>query len=290
MKTHSKGIYVIPYGMPEGRLEAFKLPGLRIRKTWTATERHLQPGDLHLLVTFAHLLDDRFAQIFQKKATSRTRLLVLNDRLGSDRLLSRLVELQIRSPNRFYVAEAKSGAAHTNWDERLQALLGRLTAGVETGDRQHRIFDARVEGEILHVISPDFTRMEIPLAEIPAMGGADQTAVENFEIDEDGSYLYWPDLDLYLGWEQLQQVIDPAAVQRARQKSRDFNTRYGAAVRKVREEKGLAVTGVPGLSDKQLRRIESGACRLTSAAAGKLASAHGLDANEYLQTLATALK
>jgi hypothetical protein len=47
---------------------------------------------------------------------------------------------------------------------------------------------------------------------------------------------------------------------------------------------------IPGLSDKQLRRIERGECRLTSNAAKKLAKAHGMTPNEYLQKLADALQ
>jgi hypothetical protein len=65
---------------------------------------------------------------------------------------------------------------------------------------------------------------------------------------------------------------------------------HGAAIRKLREEKGLGVTAIPGLSHKQLRRIERGESRLTSNAASKLAEAHGMTPNEYLQAVSTALQ
>jgi hypothetical protein len=60
------------------------------------------------------------------------------------------------------------------------------------------------------------------------LSNAKKETVEHFEIDEDGSYIYWPDLDLHLGWEQLQQIVDPVAAQKAKQKSHEFNVRYGA--------------------------------------------------------------
>jgi transcriptional regulator with XRE-family HTH domain len=66
--------------------------------------------------------------------------------------------------------------------------------------------------------------------------------------------------------------------------------RYGAAIRKIREEKGLDITAIPGLSAKQLRRIERGECRVTSNAAKKLAQAHRMSPNEYLQTVAATLQ
>jgi hypothetical protein len=49
------------------------------------------------------------------------------------------------------------------------------------------------------------------------------------------------------------------------------------------------LAGIPGLSDKQLRRIECGESRLTSNAAKKLAKAHGMTSNGYLQKVSEAL-
>ncbi|HYY31635.1 MAG TPA: DUF2442 domain-containing protein [Chthoniobacterales bacterium] len=244
----------------------------------------------HFLIAFSDELDEQFVRAFRKRATPETRLLVLNDSRSSDRLLSRIVDLQIRSPHRFYVADPPF--AHTkeeNWEELIRSYLGRLNAGLISKENQGRIFDVRLVDGSLHVISADFERLEVPISKIAPLARADKEMAERFEIDEDGAYIYWPHLDLHLGWEQLQQIVDPLAVQRAKQKDRQFNIRYGAAIRKLREEKGLAVTAIPGLSQKQFRRIERGESRLTSNAARKLAEAHGMTPNEYLEAVATAL-
>jgi hypothetical protein len=177
-----------------------------------------------------------------------------------------------------------------NWEELIRAFLGRLTAGLVSKENDGRIFDARLEDKVLHVVSADFQRLEVPISKIAPLSKADKKTAEHFAIDEDGSYIYWPDLDLHLGWEQLQQIVDPATVQKAKQKNREFNVRYGAAIRKIREEKGLDITAIPNLSAKQLRRIERGECRLTSNSAKKLARAHGMTPNKYLQTVAAALQ
>jgi hypothetical protein len=66
---------------------------------------------------------------------------------------------------------------------------------------------------------------------------ADKKTVVQFEIDDDGAYIYWPDLDLHLGWEQLFQIVDPEAARKAQQKSHQFNERYGAAIRRVEKKK-----------------------------------------------------
>jgi hypothetical protein len=293
MKTESKTVRVIPYGRLIDHMQAFAptdvVHPLRMSKTW---KRFQHAHELwHLLIAFSDELDDGFVRTFRERATPDTRLLVLNDSRSSDWLLSRIVDLQIRSPHRFYVADPPfQQTDEKNWEELIRSFLARLTAGLESKENDGRIFDARLQDRVLHVVSADFRRLEVPVSKIVPLSKADKETAKHFEIDEDGSYIYWPDLDLHLGWEQLQQIVDPTAAQKAKHKSREFNVRYGAAIRKIREEKGLDITAIPDLSDKQLRRIERGECRLTSNSAKKLARAHGMTPNKYLQTVAAALQ
>jgi ribosome-binding protein aMBF1 (putative translation factor) len=87
----------------------------------------------------------------------------------------------------------------------------------------------------------------------------------------------------------LQQLVNPAAALKASQKSQVFNKRYGKAVQKVRETAGLRPSDISGISEKQLRRIENGDCRLTSNAIEALSQAHMLGPIEYMKKLAEAL-
>jgi hypothetical protein len=231
-------------------------------------------------------MDEKFRDIFRKRSTSNTRLLVINDSFGSDTLLSRLMNLNIRSPERFYVAE--SGKQSGDVMAAVDSLLGRMSAAVAAQESHSRILDARIEAGVLRVISPSFKRLEVPIASIPKLHEAGEAAAGKFEIDR--SYLYWPDLDIHLGWEQLRQIVDPEATRKAQRKSREFNVRYGAAIRKLREAAGLSLRSIAGLSDKQLRRIERGQCRSTSKALQKLARAHHVETNEYMQSVAETMK
>jgi len=285
MKTKCKIIRVIPYGRLADHMETFSptdaLCFVQVSRKWEQFRHGHESG--HLLIAFANELDKDFVHTFREKATKNTRLLVLNDSGSSDRLLSRMVDLRMRSAQRFYVADPPF--THSNeksWIELLRAFLERLKSEKHDGG----ILDARLDNKILNVVSLDFKRLEIPISKINALAKASEDSVKNFEIDEDGSYIYWPDLDVHLGWEQLQQIVDPVAVQKAKQKSHEFNVRYGASIQKLRQQRRLAMTAIPELSEKQLRRIESGDCRLTSSAAEKLARAHGMTPNEYLQALA----
>src|SRR5439155_20528584 len=109
-----------------------------------------------------------------------------------------------------------------------------------------------------------FDRLDVPTVQIPALKNAEDSKLQEFEMDEDGAFIYWPELDVHLGWSQLHQLVNPGAALKAAQRSDEFNQRYGKAVRKVRELAGLQSHEVPELSEKQLGRIERGECRLTS--------------------------
>jgi hypothetical protein len=284
MKTTLKTGKVIVYGRLADRIQASAASGIRHSRMPKWNQSH------DLFIALSDELDEGFAQFFRERATKETRLLVLNTLQASDRLVSFFVNLQIRSPRRFYVVDLPTEHTSEQRREWIHNYLGRLFAVSDPKQDECRILDARLSDEILHVVSTNFQRLEVPVSEIGSLAKAERKSVERLEIDEDGSYVYWPELDIHLGWEQFQQVVDPAAVQRAKQKSHEFNVRYGAAIRKVREEKELSMSSIPDLSSKQLRRIERGESRLTSSTAEKLAKGHGMTPNEYLQAVAKALR
>ena len=128
--------------------------------------------------------------------------------------------------------------------------------------------------------------MTVPISQIPALAQAGEESIRRFEVDPDGSFIHWRDLDVHLGWEQLEQIADPGAARKAQQQHRDFNVRYGAAIGRVRNTAGFGVDAIAGLSAKQLRRIERGECRLMPNAVKALANAHGVTDNAYLAMVA----
>jgi hypothetical protein len=73
-------------------------------------------------------------------------------------------------------------------------------------------------------------------------------------MDPDGSIIYWPDIDFHLGWNQFLQAVDTAGLLKAQQRSEDFNRRYGAAIRKLRDDAGIPQAKVEGITERQLRR------------------------------------
>lgn len=293
MKTVSKNFRIITYGPAFSGLGATGLReavrGISVSRTWNQSPaRHRETGE-YLLVSSGDM-NEAFTKAFRERATHATRLLVLlNEGTSADRMVSQILDLRIRTPQRCCLVEAQFGSGKTHSSAFILALLKRLSSSIAADDKEERIFDARLKDGVLHVVSPEFTRLDVPVTKIHHLKNAGASQVENFEIDEDGSFICWPALDLHLGWSQLQQIVDPDLARKALQKSEEFNVRYGKAVQKVREEAELKAADIAGLSDKQLGRIEKGECRVTSNAIAALSKAHGLKANEYLQRLAEAL-
>jgi hypothetical protein len=156
---------------------------------------------------------------------------------------------------------------------------------------ENRITDAWWEGTTLVVVSPTpegFRKLRVPLEKLPVLQRLPDDQCQNFEIDEEGIFLYWPDGDIHLGWEQFEYAVDKAASLKARQQTKAFNKVYGAAIRKLRQEKGLRQSDIEGLTARQVGRIESGQ-RATLSALQKLAKSHGMNINEYVNELANRL-
>jgi hypothetical protein len=192
---------------------------------------------------------------------------------------------KIRSENRLHVVKIEDMEA-----PQVSQLLGRVCFALGRDESRSSIIDAYLVGDRLFVRGPKHRMLHIPLDSIRTLRGQPRAAVQYFSIDPDGSFLSWPDLDVHLGWNQFLQAVDPAELRKAQQLSAGFNERYGAAIRRVRAAAGIRQSQVEGLTERQLRRIEQGESRATTAAITALAKAHGLDANAYMERLTKAMQ
>ena len=69
------------------------------------------------------------------------------------------------------------------------------------------------------------------------MNAASPEELAEFEIDDEGEYIYWPSHDVHVGWDQFEQSIHPEASITAKQSSQEFNRQYGQAIQILRDEK-----------------------------------------------------
>ena len=290
MKRESMKVHISPYRSACTAVQSLLDRGNLRSQSFKIWQHHVGGGKsnclFHLWVAFSRDLDDEFVTVFREHSQPESRLLIVDEGESADTLFTHLVALQIRSPDRFYVADCVGSGKTTC----VGVLLTRLAAAISCGADSERILDARLVDGTLRVVSADFKRLDVPVAQVPDLAQAEHQALENFEIDEDGAFVYWPAIDVHLGWEQMEQVVNPDALLRAKQRSHHFNVRYGNSIRKTRQDAGLDCSQIEGLSEKQLRRIESGECRLTSNALHALAKAHKVTPNEFLSRVAKALE
>ena len=217
----------------------------------------------------APMLHDAFHLLFTEPATH------------PDQVAQWMRGTKIRAESRLHVVKVDSLEA-----PRFSELLGRVCFALGGDKKRGGIIDAYLLRDKLLVRGPENRMLHVPLHDVKALRGQPRAVLQKFVIDPDGSFIFWPDIDVHLGWNQLLQATDPAELHKAQQRSAGFNQRYGNAIRKCREAAGISQAKVPGITDRQLRRIESGESRATTAALTALAAAHGQDVNDYMEKLA----
>lgn len=213
------------------------------------------------------------------RGAGRPRHLLFSEGMPIEAVASRLPRLDVRDANRVHVArEGDLGS--------IAEIMYRLVRALANPKDAKSIVDAWVEGEELVLLSPSFDRLSVPLEKLTKFIGPSKKQIQAFEIDEDGRFLFWTHADVHLGWEQMRQIVDPAAAVLAKEQSEEFNRKYGAAIRSLREQKELTQSEIDGLTERHLRRIEQGKQSVTSSALRALAKAHKLPLEDYLKELA----
>jgi uncharacterized protein DUF2442 len=239
------------------------------------------------MVVLSHADDDHFVLTdsrVEPVVSGAFHLLFTEPATHPDQVAQWMRTTKIRSENRLHVVKVDSLEA-----PQVSQLLGRVCSALGRDSSRDSIIDAYLAGDMLLVRGPRHRMLHVPVSSVAALRGQSPAVLRNFEIDPDGSFIYWPELDVHLGWNQFLQAVEPAELRRAQQRSAGFNERYGAAIRRVREAAGILQSRVEGLTERQLRRIEQGECRATTAAILALAKAHGLDANAYMERLTKAM-
>jgi len=160
-------------------------------------------------------------------------------------------------------------------------VVRRLLVSSLREDPRLGVVDAYLLGDSLVVVTGDFEIRSFPLARVPELAALGPGERGTFEIDADGACLHWPARDLHVGVSQLLQATDPAFATGI-EIERNANDLSGRALRSIREERGVRQVDVPGLSERQVRRIEDGLSRLRPASAASFAAALGMTVSELL--------
>jgi hypothetical protein len=166
--------------------------------------------------------------------------------------------------------------------------IRRMVMARQVGAESRLIATASVEVGKLVVWSCEPKRFEVPVADVPALARLDAQALRDFEVSPSGSRIRWPEADIDLNLDTVRERADPRTRRENEARMRQEARRMAKAIRLLREEHGLTQADVPGLSERQVRRLELGATVPHTSTLGKLAHAHGMSVEEYLAALARA--
>lgn len=161
----------------------------------------------------------------------------------------------------------------------------RILQAFAVGAPEHFIADATLAGDRIFVMDCAFRFYEMPFDTYPALRRIPREHRIFFDVILDGAFLRWDDYDVDLDLESIRLALDPELRKAAERKRILHDRAFGAAVRVFREERGLLQSQIPGLSERQVRRIEKGAT-VTPAAIDALAAAHQMDPDDYLNEVA----
>jgi hypothetical protein len=136
----------------------------------------------------------------------------------------------------------------------------------------------------LTLVTGDLQFRSFPTNRLPLIAELPAEEQGRFQVSIDGSHLYWPSRDIHLGVSQILQEADPMfladiAIERNRQ------DHTGAALRRLREERRLRQADIPGLSERQVRRLEEGISRLRVGTAEKFALVFGMQLDSLLEEI-----
>jgi hypothetical protein len=161
----------------------------------------------------------------------------------------------------------------------------RVLAAWHHNAQAELIANATVADDRLIVISCEPKTYEISFDQMPALKKIPAPERQHFEIAEDGGFIWWPSGDIHLDLDAIKSVIDPAWRRKSERLRRTHGREYGAAIAAVRKERGLKQREMPGISERQLRRVEQSG-RISVRTLRQLAETHGMTLDDYMNAVA----
>ncbi len=165
-------------------------------------------------------------------------------------------------------------------------LPKRVLNAWRIGAQNELIANAAAVGDALLVTTCGFEDLVVGWHMIPALAKLPIEDRARFAVEQFGSYLHWPSHDVHLDVEALRIATDSTARLRATKALAKHNAQTGAAIRALRVKTGLQQRDIPGLSARQLRRVEKGEVQPRVATYDALAVAHGMTVDAYLNEIA----
>jgi hypothetical protein len=203
-------------------------------------------------------------------------VIVRNDVALPDLLLSEFWYAKLRS--------LKNALIHNDF-----SIPRRILNAWTIGAQRQLIALATVENGVLYLRDCALERFALEKGSLALFGQMTEDQFERFEIASGGEYIHWPSHDVHLDVNAVRAINNPAEEERQRAVSLLYSQDFGAAVKCLRNQYKLRQSQMNGVSERELRRIESGASVPHTSSLRKLAAGHGVEYRQYLDELAEVL-
>lgn len=170
--------------------------------------------------------------------------------------------------------------------------LRRILRAWALGDQRKNVAAAWTDddGSKLVVLDCALDRFEIGFDEIKALERIPLIDRSKVEVHPFGYHLEWPEHDVQIDiLETYKRLRDPEYLAKKKLQAAATNKRYGQAVQAIRQKHHLTQMDIKNkvsISEKTVGRIERGEAPPTLKTIEKLANAHGMSSNEYMNAIA----
>lgn len=163
-------------------------------------------------------------------------------------------------------------------------IFERVISAIESESQDKLIADAYVLGNTLTVIDCAANRFDIDQKYLKSVS-VNNSLSNKFEIQKDGSYLYWKEFDYHINIEGLRIKVDDVFRRQQQIKYIVENQWLGRAIKKLREASGIKQSDIKEYSERHLRRFESGESVPNYAFFETLSKYHGRSVHGYIEEL-----
>lgn len=214
----------------------------------------------------------------QANETKLLRVLFIRENIPAEWLPQMLGRAELRMVRNILVHSGE------DWETPL-----RIVRAWRFGSQRDLIARASVCGESLLVMNCALESFEIACDDLTPLKKIPKAKRSEFRISDSGSYIYWESGDVHLDIDAIRYATDENWRKKLDLERLTHNKNFGRAIASIRKQYDLDKTDIPGVSDRQLRRIENEGARPSIHTLTALAKAHNKDTNAYLGELANCL-
>jgi hypothetical protein len=168
------------------------------------------------------------------------------------------------------------------------ASLRRIISAHLYGGREQRIASAQLKDDELLIWSCEPKLYSCLMRDLKPLRSVDREQWECFRVSSSGSYLSWEQLDIDIDLDTIRYAIDPEFKEQQDQKRYQELQRYAKGIVRLRQEHQLNRKEC-GISDYELRQIESGIVMPNHDILRTLAAAHKMSLSDYLEAVSRAI-